>query len=122
MLEPANSGIHALGSNMGDPWLVGAVVFVGCAVAGTLWHLGGTTHFKVEGQGRLFRDEDLLVKEIQQQRKEMQQLRKEIAKKLGKVAMNGHLWCVHFLVAKSYVLEDGLEADPRQTHLFHRWL
>jgi hypothetical protein len=51
VLEPANSGMHALGSNMGDPWLVGAVVFVGCAMAGTLWHLGGTTHFQVEGQG-----------------------------------------------------------------------
>ena len=67
---------------MGDPWLVGAVVFVGCAVAGTLWHLGGTTDYKVEGQGRLSRDKYLL-KLIQQSNKEIERLRKEIAKKNG---------------------------------------
>lgn len=65
----------------GAALVAGAVVFAGCAVAGTLWHLGGTSHFRVESQGRLFRNEDRLVKEMLQQSKQMQQQMKEIAKK-----------------------------------------
>lgn len=46
--------------------MVAAVVFMGCAVAGTMLHLGGTV-----------RREDLLVKEIKEMRKEIQRLKKE---------------------------------------------
>ena len=63
---------------MGDPYLVAAVVFMGCAVAGTLLHLGGTFHFKADG--RLYSREDLLVQEIKEMRKEIQQLKKKTHK------------------------------------------
>jgi hypothetical protein len=42
--------------------------------------LGGTSHFRVESQGRLFRNEDRLVKEMLQQSKQMQQQMKKLEK------------------------------------------